>query len=248
MKNKSANFSTRAPKGLNKEKIREKTKSILKQLDELQNVLYAQSKYSVLIVMQGLDAAGKDGAIKNIFTGVNPQGCTVKPFKAPTKEELSYDFLWRIHKHAPAKGMIQIFNRSHYEDVLVPRVEEWIDMKEVKRRFEAINDFEQLLERHNNTIIIKFFLNISREKQQEKLNERLTNPAKNWKHNPDDQKAASHYDQYLGAYKDIIKTCSPEIPWTIVPSDQNWYKEHLIAKTIVDRLKKLEMKYPEAEE
>jgi PPK2 family polyphosphate:nucleotide phosphotransferase len=246
MKNKPASFSTRAPKGLNKEKTKQETRKILEKLDALQNVLYAQSKYSVLIVMQGLDAAGKDGAIKNIFTGVNPQGCTVKPFKAPSKEELSYDFLWRIHKHAPPKGMIQIFNRSHYEDVLVPRVEKWIDQKEVKRRFEAINHFEELLERHNDTIIIKFFLNISKEKQQEKFKERLTNPAKNWKFNPNDQIAADNYDKYLTAYKDIIKVCSPDIPWTIVPSDQNWYKEYIIAKTIVERLKELDLKYPEA--
>jgi PPK2 family polyphosphate:nucleotide phosphotransferase len=246
MKNKPLNFSTRAPKSLNKDKTKEETKKLLVKLDELQNVLYAQSKYSVLIVLQGLDAAGKDGAIKNIFTGVNPQGCTVKPFKAPTSEELSQDFLWRIHKHAPSKGMIQIFNRSHYEDVLVPRVEQWIDQKEVKKRFEAINHFEQLLQRHNNTIIIKFFLNISKKKQQEKFEERLTNPAKKWKFNPNDQKAADNYDKYLTAYKDIIKVCSPDIPWTIVPSDQNWYKEHTIAKTIVERLKKLDLKYPEA--
>jgi len=245
MTNKTVNFSTRAPKGMDKDKTKAETQKILKKLDELQNVLYAQAKYSVLIVMQGLDAAGKDGAIKNIFTGVNPQGCSVKPFKAPTKEELSYDFLWRIHKHVPAKGMIQIFNRSHYEDVLVPRVEKWIDIKEVQRRFEAINNFEQLLQRHNNTIIIKFFLNISKEKQQEKFKERLTDPAKKWKYNADDQKAADNYDQYLNAYKDLIKVCSPDIPWTIVPSDQNWYKEHLIAKTIVETLKKLKMKYPD---
>jgi PPK2 family polyphosphate:nucleotide phosphotransferase len=246
MKNKTVSFSTSAPKGLDKEKTKEETRNLLKKLDALQNVLYAQSKYSVLIVLQGLDAAGKDGAIKNIFTGVNPQGCTVKPFKAPSSEELSYDFLWRVHKHAPAKGMIQIFNRSHYEDVLVPRVEKWIDQKEVKRRFEAINNFEQLLKRHNNTLIIKFFLNISKEKQKEKLKERLTNPSKNWKHDPGDRKVALNYDKYFSAYKDIIKICSPDIPWTVVPSDQNWYKEHFIAKTIVERMKKLDLKYPEA--
>jgi PPK2 family polyphosphate:nucleotide phosphotransferase len=246
MKNKPLNFPTRAPKGLDKEKTKEETKKNLKKLDELQNVLYAESKYSVLIVLQGLDAAGKDGAIKNIFTGVNPQGCSVKPFKAPSSEELSYDFLWRVHKNAPAKGMIQIFNRSHYEDVLVPRIEKWVDEKEIKRRYDAINNFEQLLERHNNTIIIKFFLNISKEKQQEKFEERLSNPSKNWKYNVNDQKAAANYDKYLDAYKDIIKKCSPEIPWTVVPCDQNWYKEHLIAKTIVERLKKLDMKYPKA--
>ncbi|MFL5729254.1 MAG: PPK2 family polyphosphate kinase [Cytophagaceae bacterium] len=239
-------FQTRAPKGMDKEATKAKTVKLLEQLFEMQNILYAQSKYSVLIVMQGLDAAGKDGAIKNIFSGVNPMGCAVTSFKAPTKEELAHDFLWRIHKETPAKGMIKIFNRSHYEDVLITRVEKWIDQKESKRRFEAINNFEQSLQRHNNTVIFKFFLNISKEKQKEKFQERLTDPAKRWKYNPEDMKAASKYDAYLTVYKDVIKNCSPAIPWTIVPSDQNWFKEYTIAKTLVDGLKKLKLEFPKA--
>jgi PPK2 family polyphosphate:nucleotide phosphotransferase len=239
-------FITRAPKSLDKEATKEKTKKLLAQLFDMQNVLYAQSKYSVLIVMQGLDAAGKDGAIKNIFSGVNPMGCSVTSFKAPTREELSHDFLWRIHKVAPPKGMIQIFNRSHYEDVLITRVEKWIDMKEVKRRYEAINNFEQMLQRHNNTVIFKFFLNISKEKQKEKFQERLTDPAKRWKYNANDAKTANKYDEYLSVYKDVLKNCGPEIPWTIVPSDQNWFKEYTIAKTLVDGLKKLKLEFPKA--
>jgi PPK2 family polyphosphate:nucleotide phosphotransferase len=239
-------FITKAPKSFNKKATQQKTKKLLKHLSDMQNILYAQSKYSVLIVMQGLDAAGKDGAIKNIFSGVNPMGCSVTSFKAPTKEELSHDFLWRIHKVAPAKGMIQIFNRSHYEDVLVPVVEKWIDKKEAKKRFETINSFEKSLQQHNNTVIFKFFLNISKEKQKEKFQERLTDPSKRWKYNPEDMKAASKYEQYLSAYKEVVKNCSPKTPWTIVPSDQNWYKEYIIAKTLVDGLKKLKLEFPKA--
>lgn len=165
--------STRAPKDLDKEEAKLRQVSILEELDELQNLLFAEGKNSVLVVIQGMDASGKDGAIKNVFGTLNPQGVAVTSFKSPTAEELSHDFLWRIHQHAPAKGTIQIFNRSHYEDVLITRVHKWITDETVQKRLHAINDFEKLLVEHNNTHVLKFYLHVSQEKQQERLQERI---------------------------------------------------------------------------
>src|SRR5829696_720134 len=165
--------STRAPKELSKEETKQQTQEIKKSLDELQNLLYAEGKRSVLVVIQGMDASGKDGAIKNVFGGLNPQGISIASFKTPTPEELSHDFLWRIHRHSPAKGTIQVFNRSHYEDVLITRVHGWCDDKTAQERMKAINHFESLLEKHNNTKVLKFYLHVSPEEQQERLNERI---------------------------------------------------------------------------
>lgn len=237
-------ISTRAPKELDKDDTKEKLVSILEELDELQNLLYANRKHCVLVLIQGMDASGKDGAVKNVFGTLNPLGVVAKSFKAPTEEELSYDFLWRIHKNVPAKGMIQVFNRSQYEDILITRVHKWIDDKTAHKRMEAINDFEKLLQEHNETIILKFYLHLSKEKQQERLEERLTNRKKNWKSNPTDFKEAELWDDYMKAYEDCFENCNL-VPWTIVPSDQNWYKEYLIASTLLKELKKLDMKYPE---
>jgi PPK2 family polyphosphate:nucleotide phosphotransferase len=237
-------ISTRAPKEFDKDETKEKLSSLLEELDELQNLLYANRRHSVLVIIQGMDASGKDGAIKNVFGTLNPLGVVAKSFKAPTQEELSYDFLWRIHKNVPAKGMIQIFNRSQYEDVLITRVHKWIDDETAYKRMEAINDFEKLLQEHNQTIILKFYLHLSREKQQERLNERLTNVKKNWKANPGDFKEAELWDDYMKAYEDCFEKCN-FAPWTIVPADQNWYKEYIIASALLKTLKKLDMKYPE---
>ena len=181
-------ISTKAPKEFDKDETKDKLVSILEELDELQNLLYANKKYSVLAIIQGMDASGKDGAIKNVFGTLNPLGVAAKPFKAPTEEELEHDFLWRIHKYVPAKGAIQIFNRSQYEDVLITRVHKWIDDTVAYERMEAINNFEKFLRDHNQTIILKFYLHVSRQKQLERLNERLTNVRKNWKSNPNDFK------------------------------------------------------------
>lgn len=240
---KLAEISTRAPKDIDKDKTKQKTLEILSKLDDLQNLLYAESKHAVLIVIQGMDAAGKDGVIRNVFGKLNPQGVTVKSFKAPTAEELSHDFLWRVHGHAPAKGMIQLFNRSHYEDILVTRVHKWCDDKTAKKRIEAINDFEKLLEKHNNTQILKFYLHISPEEQRERLQERIKDPAKQWKYNENDFAEAKLWDIYMQMYEDCFEYCN-DVPWTIVPADQNWYKEHLIASALYETLKSLDMKYP----
>lgn len=236
-------ISPRAPKSLNKEKIKTKTEKLLQELDELQNLLFAESKHSVLVVIQGMDASGKDGAIKNIFGTLNPQGVLVKSFKAPTAEELSHDFLWRIHQHAPAKGMIQVFNRSHYEDILVTRVHKWCDDKTAKLRMTAINDFESLITQHNHTHILKFYLHVSKEEQQQRLEERLTDKRKQWKYNAKDFEEAKLWKEYMNAYEDCFNHCN-KIPWTITPADQNWYKEYVIAAELHQLLKSLNMQYP----
>jgi PPK2 family polyphosphate:nucleotide phosphotransferase len=241
---KLAKFNTKAPASYEKEATREKTQELLNNLRELQDIFYAQKKHSLLVILQGLDASGKDGAIKKVFAGVNPMGCTVKPFKVPSAEEASHDFLWRIHQHAPAKGMIQIFNRSHYEDVLVPKVEKFVSASAIKRRYAHINNFEQLLV-DEGTVIIKFFLYVSAEEQMERIQERITNPRKHWKYDPSDLTTTQKRDLYLEAYEDVFEHCSPQLPWTIVPSDQNWFKEYIIAKTIVEKLQSLDLKYPE---
>ncbi|HZG00295.1 MAG TPA: PPK2 family polyphosphate kinase [Chitinophagales bacterium] len=237
---------TRAPDGFNKDETKTQTAALLDELRELQNMLYAQSRYSVLVVLQGMDASGKDGVIKKVFAGVNPMGCGVHSFKAPTELEKSHDFLWRVHNVAPARGMIQIFNRSHYEDVLVTRVNKWIDDKTAKERFKHINHFEALLQ-SNGTILLKFFLNVSKEEQRERLQERKDDPAKMWKHNESDWKVNEQYDDYIRYYEEAMEACGPDVPWIVVPADQNWYKEYLVAKTLVDALKNLPLAYPKRE-
>lgn len=236
-------ISTKAPKEVDKKEIKEKTAAILEELSELQNLLFAENKHSVLVVIQGIDGSGKDGVIRNVFTHMNPQGVDVKSFKAPTAEELSHDFLWRVHQYAPGKGVIQIFNRSHYEDILVTRVHKWCDDKTAKKRMKAINSFEQLLQDHNKTHILKFYLHISPEEQHERLAERMKDPAKMWKYNEKDFEEAKLWDIYMQMYEDCFNNCN-EVPWTIVPADQNWYKEYIIADKLHKLLKGLDMKYP----
>ena len=240
---KLSSLDPRAPKDLDKQDTKAATEKILVELDELQNLLYAEGKHSVLIVIQGMDGSGKDGVIRNVLGNMNPQGVMVKSYKAPTAEELSHDFLWRIHHHAPAKGMIQVFNRSHYEDILVTRVHKWCDDETARKRMAAINDFERLLQEHNNTHILKFYLHVSPEEQHERLSERLKEPAKMWKYNEKDFDEAKLWDIYMEMYEDCFAHCNkPE--WTIVPADQNWYKENIIATALRDLLKGLDMQFP----
>jgi len=240
---KLSEISTRAPKGFDKTETKEKTAAIIKELDELQNLLYAEGKHSILVIIQGMDASGKDGVIRNVMGNMNPQGVTVKSYKAPTAEELSHDFLWRIHHHAPKKGMIQVFNRSHYEDIVITRVHKWCDDETAEKRIKAINDFEQLLTNHNDTHILKFYLHVSPEEQQERLTERLSDPAKMWKYNEKDFEEAKLWDIYMEMYEDCFNNCNnPE--WAIVPADQNWYKEFLIATKLSELLKSFDMKFP----
>jgi PPK2 family polyphosphate:nucleotide phosphotransferase len=237
-------ISTKAPKELDKKETKEKTANLLKELDELQNLLYAEAKHSVLVILQGMDASGKDGAIRKVLGQLNPQGVVVTSFKTPTEEELKHDFLWRVHQHAPAKGMIGVFNRSHYEDVLITRVHKWCDDATAEKRFAAINDFEELLAVHNATQIFKFYLHISREEQQERFRERVEDPAKHYKYSEKDLEEAEKWHQYMQMYEDAFENCSV-VPWTIIPADQNWYKEYKITEALVNGLKELNMKYPQ---
>ena len=236
-------LSTRAPADADKAQTRTKLKMMRRELDELQNRLYAESKHSVLIVLQGMDASGKDGAIKNIFRQVNPQGVRVNSFKKPTEEELAHDFLWRIHKHTPQRGMIQIFNRSHYEDVLVTRVLGFTDDATAAARFDIINAFEKNLQ-ERGTQILKFYLHISEAEQKKRFDDRLEDPRKNWKYNANDLETAKEWPAYRQYYQEVFARCSPAIPWTIVPSDQNWWKEFVISNTLLERIRSLDMKYP----
>jgi PPK2 family polyphosphate:nucleotide phosphotransferase len=240
---KLKNISARAPKDLDKTEIKKKTATLLEELDELQNLLFAEGKHAVLVVIQGMDGSGKDGLIRNVLGNMNPQGVTVKSYKAPTAEEISHDFLWRIHQHAPAKGMIQVFNRSHYEDILVTRVHKWCDDETAKMRMNAINDFEKLLMEHNHTHILKFYLHVSPEEQHERLSERMKDPAKMWKYNEKDFEEAKLWEHYMAMYEDCFNNCNtPE--WTIVPSDQNWYKDFIVADQLTELLKGLNMQFP----
>lgn len=236
-------IATRAPKDWDKEATKKKLSAILSELDELQNLLFAEGKHAVLVVIQAMDGGGKDGLIRDVFTSMNPQGVEVTSFKEPTPEELSHDFLWRVHQHAPAKGVIQVFNRSHYEDVLVTRVHNIIDDKTAEKRMAAINDFEKMLTEHNNTHIIKLYLHVSHEEQQERLKERLNAPEKMWKYNAKDLDESKLWGTYMGYYEEVFENCDkPE--WNIIPSDQNWYKSYLVAVLLRDLLKSLKMKYP----
>lgn len=236
-------ISTRAPEQLKKEDCKKETQIILKEVTELQNLLYAENKHAILVILQGMDASGKDGAIKKVFGGMNPQGVRVTSFKVPTEEELAHDFLWRIHKNIPAKGYIGIFNRSHYEDVLVTRVHNWCSDDLARQRFDAINSFERLLQEHNNTSILKFYLHVSAEEQAERLKERMSNPAKMWKYNKRDFEEAALRERYYQYYEECFVNCShPE--WQIIPADQNWYKEYCIAKSLKIHLQQLKMEYP----
>lgn len=233
---------TDPPKGLDKDDVEDLTKDMARQLGKLNEVLMAQKKYSVLVVLQGMDASGKDGAVENVFQSCTPANLRTYSFKKPTEVEFAHDFLWRVHQQCPAKGEIGIFIRSHYEDVLIQRVHQWISEDKVKKRMEAINAFEKLLEFDANTIVCKFFLHISPEQQEEELLQRKNEREKNWKHNPNDWKERERWNDYMRCYEDVIN--HSEIPWTIVPVDKRWYRDYVITKTLVDRLSALGMEYP----
>lgn len=215
------------------------------ELEALQELLYAEHKHRVLVVLQGMDTGGKDGVIRKVFEGVNPQGVRVASFKVPTPEELDHDYLWRIHKQTPGKGEIVIFNRSHYEDVLVVRVHELVPEAVWRKRYEQIREFErQLVE--EGTTILKFYLHIDRDEQKERLQARLDDPTKRWKFNPGDLKERLLWDQYMEAYEDAInKTSTFEAPWYIVPANKKWYRNLVVSMVLVDALKKLNMEYPQ---
>jgi PPK2 family polyphosphate:nucleotide phosphotransferase len=214
------------------------------RLAELQEVLYASQSRSVLIVLQGMDTAGKDGTISHIFSGVNPQGCDVASFKVPTPIEARHDFLWRVHPAAPARGMIVIFNRSHYEDVLSPRVHKLISAKEVRARLDEINDFEHLLAK-SGTLVLKFFLHISHKEQTARLQARLDDAKKHWKLSAADFKEREFWPDYEQAYEEILShTSRKHAPWFAIPSDKKWYRNLAISEILVEAMKGLKLEYP----
>jgi PPK2 family polyphosphate:nucleotide phosphotransferase len=214
-------------------------------LSKQQALLYAEKNHSLLIVLQALDAAGKDGTINHVMSAMNLQGTTVTGFKSPTALELEHDFLWRIRPHAPAKGMVAIFNRSHYEDVLVVRVHKLAPKNAWSERYELINDFERLLRRQNNTRIIKFFLHISREEQLERFKQRLDDPARNWKISQSDYKERALWDDYTEAFEDVFaETSTKDAPWYIIPSNHKWFRNLAVSQIVAATMEDLGMKMP----
>jgi PPK2 family polyphosphate:nucleotide phosphotransferase len=219
-------------------------RSLRKRMSDLQHRLYAERKKALLIVIQGVDTSGKDGTIRHVISAFNPQGCTVKAFKEPTAEDLSHDFLWRIHKGAPAKGEIVTFNRSHYEDIIQPRVHKTVRKSIWSQRYEYINSFERCL-LDNGTKTIKFFLHISKEEQRKRLEERLTDPSKQWKISERDIKGLKFYNSYTAAYQDIIKRCSNLwAPWYIIPANKKWFRNLAVGLIIVNTLERMRPKFP----
>jgi PPK2 family polyphosphate:nucleotide phosphotransferase len=241
-------FPIFAPDSLTKSDAKDAINDLEDKLRDLQNRMYANKKRSLLIVLQGMDASGKDGSIKALMKGFNPVGVKIASFKKPTEEELSYDFLWRVHKQVPPKGIVGIFNRSHYEDVLIQRVRKWIDIDQVHRRYEAINSFERLLEQENNCTVLKFYLHLNQDEQYERLQERKEIERKFWKHNPSDWAERERWDEYMVAYEDVFKYCGPDIPWHIAGTGQNWYKEHTILSKVAEVMASWKEEYPPLEE
>jgi len=224
---------------------------VLKQnlrLRELQEVLFAEHKHKILIVLQAMDTGGKDGVIQHVFEGVNPNGTRVANFKQPAGEELEHDYLWRVHRQVPAKGELVIFNRSHYEDVLVVRVHKLVPEDTWKQRYDQINDFEEMLA-ENGTTILKFYLHIDKEEQKRRLQARLDDPNKHWKFRKGDLEERKLWPEYMQAYEDVLnKTSTAIAPWFIVPAHHKWYRDLVISSILVERLEGLKMKFPEPED
>ena len=245
--------------GLDKDKAEKLLAKGVERLADLQDRLYAQDKWAVLLVFQAMDAAGKDGAIKHVMSGINPQGCQVYSFKAPTSEELDHDFLWRTAKSLPERGRIGIFNRSYYEEVLVVRVHpEYLEKQKLpkklitkriwKERYEDIAAHERYLSR-NGVVIRKFFLNVSKAEQKKRFMERLDRPEKNWKFSSADAKERGHWKEYMAAYEDLIReTATPQAPWIVVPADKKWFARLVVAAAVADAMEDLDLEYPKVTE
>jgi PPK2 family polyphosphate:nucleotide phosphotransferase len=231
----------------NKKSAREETEKLHERMAGLQEMLYAQGKHALLIVLQAMDAGGKDGAIKKVFEPINPLGVQVANFKAPTSEELAHDFLWRIHKHAPGKGYIGIFNRSHYEDVLIVRVNQIVPREIWEKRYDQINQFERILH-EGGTRILKFYLHISKDEQKKRFQERLDDPEKRWKFSLGDLPVREKWNDYMKAYEDALTQCNTDhAPWHIVPANNKWYRDLVVTKAIVEVLESMDLAYPEPE-
>lgn len=227
-----------------KDRAKADTAKLIARLAGLQERLYANASRSVLIVLQGMDTSGKDGTIRNVMSGINPQGCKVVAFKAPSKDELAHDFLWRVHREVPPRGHIGIFNRSHYEDVLITRVHGWVSDAEVKQRFDQIREFEELLY-ESGTVILKFFLHISKAEQKERLEARIADPEKRWKWNSGDLEERKLWDQYMKAFEDVMAaTSTTHAPWYVVPANRKWYRNLVVAERVVDAVEQMKLKTP----
>ena len=238
---------TRTTFGLDKAAGKEKLKELVERLSMLQQRLFAESERSLLLVLQGLDASGKDGVIRKVFTGVNPQGCRVVSFKAPTSTELGHDFLWRIHAVLPARGQIGVFNRSHYEDIVTVRMLGLVSKEVWKRRPRDVNAFERTLT-DEGTTIVKVFLNVSKEEQAERFRERIADPEKRWKFRKADLETHERFDEYMRAYDEALEATSTRwAPWHVVPADRNWVKSLAVATLMVDALERMNPKVPDAE-
>lgn len=243
---KISNLETDPPKGTDEKKIRKETSKLASKIRDIVTKMYANKNQSLLVVLQGMDSSGKDGVSRNVFSKVSPTMVSAYSFKKPTDEEFAHDFLWRVHKQTPAKGEVKIFVRSHYEDVLIQRVHGWIDEERVDMRINAINAFEELLEKDNNTIVMKFFLNISKERQKEKLIERIEDPEKNYKHNDGDWKERKLWDKYMSAYENVLN--KSKIEWVNVPADKRWYRNYFVANEVYKKLSSLDLEFPTLEE
>lgn len=231
-------------KGAGKSEFDAQFDELQDQLQELQKMLYAQHRHRVLVVMQAMDTGGKDGCIKHVFSRIDPQGIHVRSFKKPSAEELDHDFLWRIHSKVPSTGQLVIFNRSHYEDIIAVRVKKIYPDEVWKRRQRHVIEFERMLAEEGTTIV-KIFLHISKEEQKKRLESRLQNPRKHWKFNPDDLADRARWEEFMGAYEDVIgKTSTEFAPWYIVPADRKWYRNLCVARIMLDTLKKLNMDFP----
>ena len=240
---------------IDKKEAKDMLEEGVKRLSDLQEKLYADDRWSMLLVFQAMDAAGKDGAIKHVMTGINPQGCQVRSFKAPSAEELDHDFLWRIGKALPERGRIGIFNRSHYEEVLAVRVHpEFLENQKLppslnhkniwQHRFESIRNFEHHIAR-SGTCVLKFFLNVSREEQRKRFLDRIDEPAKNWKFSMSDVSERARWDDYMAAYDEMIReTSRPEAPWYVVPADNKWFTRLVVAAAVVEAMNELDLQFP----
>ena len=219
-------------------------KKLNKQMLKLQELLYAENQHALLIILQGMDTCGKDGTIRKVMAGINVQGCDVVNFKVPSADEISRDFLWRAHKAVPQKGKIGIFNRSHYEDVLVVRVHDLVPKSVWKQRYQQINDFEKMLV-ENGTVVLKFFLHISKDEQKDRLEARINDPSKHWKITEADIRERAYWDDYMQAYEAVLQKCSTDwAPWYIIPANKKWYRNLVITERIVKTLEGLDMKFP----
>ena len=231
-------------RGLSEPEALEDSKKLTLKLEKLQEMLYAEHKHKVLVVLQGMDTAGKDGTIRKVFEGVNPQGVRVAHFRTPTPEEADHDFLWRVHQQAPGSGEMVIFNRSHYEGVLIERVHGLVPKKTWERRYKEIKHFEHLLY-EEGTLVLKFFLNIDRDEQKRRLEERLSDPSKQWKFSESDAPERKFWAEYMTAYMEAIENTSTDsCPWYIIPANQKWFRDYLVSSVIVDALEDLGMEYP----